>query len=233
MAESSRATGSKTCKHQNVGQPSVLSYRLETAVRLWAILSVCWGQQLSQSLTGLELNAVQLLPPLRKPLHSVPLSSCKKMMNKGIAWGLLVGSYETRPCESCASLFVPLISVHAEDFKKCSSMFLSFPNMHFFSPSLVALSVPTLKTPLEVHCPPFLLDPSKTAGHICGSAYCFAMKTLLNYRMCFPPAAPNNSWCVTWINQRVPELNSKPRWSWRWHHSSVSGLALDAPPDLP
>lgn len=32
MAESGRATGSKTCEQQNVGQPSVLSYRLETAV---------------------------------------------------------------------------------------------------------------------------------------------------------------------------------------------------------
>lgn len=32
MAESGRATGSKTCRLQNVGQPSVLSYRLETAV---------------------------------------------------------------------------------------------------------------------------------------------------------------------------------------------------------
>lgn len=39
MAESGRATGSKMCKHQNVGQPSVLSYRLETAVCLWAIFS--------------------------------------------------------------------------------------------------------------------------------------------------------------------------------------------------
>lgn len=32
MAESGRATGSKTRRLQNVGQPSVLSYRLETAV---------------------------------------------------------------------------------------------------------------------------------------------------------------------------------------------------------
>lgn len=32
MAESGRAMGSKTCMHQNVGQASVLSYRLETAV---------------------------------------------------------------------------------------------------------------------------------------------------------------------------------------------------------
>lgn len=32
MAESGRATGSKTCRLQNVGQPSVQSYRLETAV---------------------------------------------------------------------------------------------------------------------------------------------------------------------------------------------------------
>lgn len=39
MAESGRATGSKMCKHQNVGQPPVLSYRLETAVCLWAIFS--------------------------------------------------------------------------------------------------------------------------------------------------------------------------------------------------
>lgn len=33
----------------------------------------------------------------------------------------------------------------------------------------------------------------QTARHICGSVYCFQMKTLLNCRMCFPPAALDNS----------------------------------------
>lgn len=75
MAESGRATGSKTCKHQNVGQPSVLSYRLETAVRLWAILSAAEASNHRSAV--LSYNFTFQMPPALKLLHFVPLSTPK------------------------------------------------------------------------------------------------------------------------------------------------------------
>lgn len=116
---------------------------------------------------------------------------------------------------------VLLTSVHAEK-QKCFSMFSPFPTCMF---PLLWLSRLLHKTPLEVHCPPFLWA-LKTAGHICGSAYCFQMKTLLNCRMCFPPPALDNSWCVTWINQWVPERSEDD------NSTSMSGLALNSQQDL-
>lgn len=63
FAESNRAMGSKTCKHQDVGQSSVPSYWLETAVQLWAILSVC-GEQLLQRCMDRSIVKVSKLPLL-------------------------------------------------------------------------------------------------------------------------------------------------------------------------
>lgn len=55
--------------------------------------------------------------------------------------------------------------------------------------------------------------PSKTTRHVCGSAYCFPMKTCLNCRC----VTLLQLWTMADVLQELSECMNLPHWSWRWH----------------
>lgn len=151
------------------------------------------------------ITSLLIWPPALDLLHFVPFFS-QEVMNKGNALKKLSFGQLWRTM---------LLDLNVNEFseshycstgwkKMCLHVFI-FHNMNISS--LVAPSLGSLiKTPQEDCCPPFLWA-FKYRRHICGSAYCLLMKTLLNCRMCFPPVALHNSWCLAQINQRVPGWN--------------------------
>lgn len=170
MAEFGRATGSKMCKHQNVGQPSVLSYRLETAVCLWAVFS---AEAIAEKRYREKLHCLNTLWNSYTPFHFQPL----KMMNQGIALPLWFWLGLLNYCPKLANLVSYCNPTglsackHNENLLACLVSCCSFPLF--------------IKPPWWLLVSFFFFEPLKIVWHICGSAYCSQIKPLLNCRTCF------------------------------------------------
>lgn len=96
MAESGRAMGSKTCEQQNVGQPSVLSYRLETAV--FAGHSLCLLE-----LAAMHCRAVQ---SKNFTVGTIPALKCSHSREEGKNKNSLLVCLESRsPASNCEQVW--------------------------------------------------------------------------------------------------------------------------------